>query len=617
MDPEFKLLPIHYMLDPGPDYVWGKGEEDENKTKQLLQQHSEERLALIRRYLDLETIPIPPGGTPVHQHNNLMVDLDLGSQPRSRSNSHSGSVDSDENNSIGSSGSAKDNNGKEKEKSKVAKQMQTVAKSFGSIGKTMSKKLKKNFGNVGKAMKQEERQQQQRDKEKRQKMLRRTSVGSVTQSTKVTSVTVELLGDKEHILCVKLSHKRMEYQEEMVRNYLLAAQERFKQDRELRRQQDVEMRLKVELRSSRELLASTNLQTDGSGDEVDGGGVSGGGGSNSNGGVLSPRMQCINTGCDAKGSASTSYLCPSCYEKEKKQALDFERGPVAADGRPILGGAAMPLDRKDTLLTCGKSKFYTLSDDEHYGNVSHVNLAAKQLQHPPLPSKRDTLDTELNNAKLLRDKKNSYINAAGGLRVARSTFYEEVPPEYKTVAAASTATTTLTNSSTTSSTSSSSSSSTSSAKPGLPLGTAYIVNDLNHQPQARIASVAQPANERLFGLVTSSSTDPTLEPPLRPEFQEYNGLVKQQHQLEQQLHKQQQQQQLKCSTKLDDGPVKAVVSGGGQSSTLPPAGNRQRCRTINCPFYGTDASDFLCSACYRKKQQQSLNQMAARTQTMR
>lgn len=557
------------MTDPGEEFVWGESEKNHEILKRL-EIKEESKLVLIKRYLDIETIPIPPGGTPVHQ-NNLLVDLDLGSQPRSRSNSHSGSVDSDENNSIGSSGSTKD---KDKEKSKVAKQMQTVAKSFGSIGKTMSKKLKKNFGGVGKTMKAEE-------KLKEKKKMRRTSVGSVTQSTKVTSVTAEMLRDKEHILCVRLSHKRMEYQEEMVRNYLLAAQERFKQDREIRRQQDVEMRLKVELRSSREVL---NGALTPSGDTVDGGGI------------LSPRMQCINTGCDAKGSASTSYLCPPCYEKEKQQALDFERGPVAADGRPILGGAAMPLERQDTLMTCGKSKFYTLSDDDHYGNVSHVNLAAQKLQHPPLPSnKREVFDnSELNNAKLLRDKKNSYIN--NGMKIARSTFYEDVAGEYKPSGGSSTTTsTTTTTTSTTAPV---------APKPSLPAGTAYIVNDLHHQPhRGPTSGVAQPSNERLFGMVTSCP-DTSLEPPLRPEFQP------------------QSEANIKQTVKIQVAPpsagdsvLKSMVVGG-HGSVLQTGPIQQKCRTIDCPFYGTNASDFLCSACYRKKQQVP-SQTTAKTQVLR
>ena len=68
----------------------------------------------------------------------------------------------------------------------------------------MSKKLKKNFGSVGKGLKEG-------SDEKR----RRPSVGSVTQSTKVSSITMEMLKEKEKdqfILAVVLSGKRPAYQ---------------------------------------------------------------------------------------------------------------------------------------------------------------------------------------------------------------------------------------------------------------------------------------------------------------------------------------------------------------------------------------------------------------------
>ena len=551
------------MVDPSTDFVWSRDESNPQKIHDL-ELNVDGRLSVIKRYLPIERIPILHGANAIPQSTLLVTnDLDQGSQPRSRSNSQSGSIDSDENNSIGSSGSVKD---KDKEKSKVAKQMQTVAKSFGSIGKTMSKKLKKNFGGVGRGAKLGE----DKSKEKDKKRTRRTSVGSVTQSTKITSVTVEMLRDKEHILCVRMSHKRTDYQEEMVKNYLLAAQERFKQDRELRRQQDMEMRLKVELRGSKDGVST--LPPGGTSvsvvktamDSVDG--------------IMSPRMQCINPGCDAKGSASTSYLCPACYQKEKKQAMDFERGPVAADGRPILGGAAMmytpQMDRKDTLLTSGKSKFYTLADEDHLRSSSHVSLP----QHPVVKDLSDS--GELNNAKLLRDKKNSYLNAASSYRVSRSTFYDEAPPEYKVAV-----------------------SQAPSTKATLPPGTAYIVNDLHNQPQGRYHTMgtAQPANDRLFGTVTSSDT--ASEPPLRTEFQDINaGARVQTYEIKPAINN------------VDEQITKQAVSGGHVNS-VPPSG-MGKCRTSDCQFYGTDSMDFLCSACYRKKQQH-LGHHAAKTQVTR
>ena len=31
VDPDFKLLTLHFIVDPGPDFVWNKDEMDEKK----------------------------------------------------------------------------------------------------------------------------------------------------------------------------------------------------------------------------------------------------------------------------------------------------------------------------------------------------------------------------------------------------------------------------------------------------------------------------------------------------------------------------------------------------------------------------------------------------------
>ncbi len=75
----------------------------------------------------------------------------------------------------------------------------------------MSKKLKKNFGSVGRGLK-ENSTSSGGGAEK----TRRPSVGSVTQSTKVSSITMEALRerdrDQQTILAVRLSAKRPAYQ---------------------------------------------------------------------------------------------------------------------------------------------------------------------------------------------------------------------------------------------------------------------------------------------------------------------------------------------------------------------------------------------------------------------
>ena len=124
--------------------------------------------------------------------------------------------------------------GNGKEKNKVAKQ---ISKSFGSLGRSVSKKLKK-MGKLSLNHKDSSNG----------KLAKRSSVVSVTQSTKVNH-TASLL-DNERILSAQLHLIQIENYSAMVENYLLTARERFEADRALRRKQDVEMRQKAEERKS-------------------------------------------------------------------------------------------------------------------------------------------------------------------------------------------------------------------------------------------------------------------------------------------------------------------------------------------------------------------------------
>ena len=73
---------------------------------------------------------------------------------------------------------------------KVERKMQNVAKSFGSIGRSMSKKIKKMGGKFS-----------GREEEGGEK---RISIGSATQSTKVVNCGGELQSQREKVSCVEV-----------------------------------------------------------------------------------------------------------------------------------------------------------------------------------------------------------------------------------------------------------------------------------------------------------------------------------------------------------------------------------------------------------------------------
>ncbi|XP_059479805.1 OTU domain-containing protein 7B-like isoform X1 [Neocloeon triangulifer] len=249
-DSEHELLPIQFNIDPGEQFVWGRDEHIPNLASRFTLAQKD-RLGLLREYLDVITVPLSPmeagesgetdleGSSPVEEEEieRRLSEVDL---------------ECDEMSSSSDSGVYK---------SKAAKQLQSVAKQFGSIGKSMSKRIKKNFGSITKMTRNNSLKKKGNSGGKREAESRKQS--------------------QDHILCAVLhTEKRHEYQEEMVRNYLQSARIRFEKDQELRNRQAEERRAK-------------ESDTDG------------------------PSL-CVSPGCSLYGTANTSYLCSGCYAKQKE-----------------------------------------------------------------------------------------------------------------------------------------------------------------------------------------------------------------------------------------------------------------------------------------------------------
>ncbi|GFR93834.1 OTU domain-containing protein 7B [Elysia marginata] len=201
VDPELKLLPLHFHIDPSPGVNWAK-----DISHQL---SLEDKINLLQKFLDVDRLTL--------KLTDINGDSDRASM---------GSQDSDD--MGGTFTKDKDKKKDEKKKdAKVSQQMQNVAKQFGSIGKSMSKKLKQ-LGKVGKVDKS-----------------RRPSVGNeITQSTRIPNYGTNA-NNNEIVLVARLSEKRGKQQQEMISNYLADAKERFESDRELKRKNDAELRSKV------------------------------------------------------------------------------------------------------------------------------------------------------------------------------------------------------------------------------------------------------------------------------------------------------------------------------------------------------------------------------------
>lgn len=193
----------------------------------------------------------------------------------------------------------------------------------------MSKKLKKNLGNITKIT---------RNNSQKKSNGTGSYVPSspVRQTTKLNSNLVSK--SQDYILCAVLhTEKRHEFQEEMVRNYLQSARERFQRDKDLKLKQAEERKQKEE-QKLKELAC-----------------------------VEGP-SQCINPGCDQFGTAVTSYMCKACFERQRDHEL-------TTINSPSLPRANNNMDSCAPRYGIGKSRFYTESDISSHNTISRLPSA--------------------------------------------------------------------------------------------------------------------------------------------------------------------------------------------------------------------------------------------------
>ena len=285
VDPELRLLPLHFHIDPGPSVNWAK---DISYEKSL-----EDKINLLQKFLDVDRLTLK------------LLDINGDSDRASM-----GSQDSDDMGGTLTKDKKKD---EKKKDAKVSQQMQNVAKQFGSIGKSMSKKLKQ-LGKVGKVDKS-----------------RRPSIGNeITQSTRIPNYGTNA-NNNEVVLVAMLSEKRGKQQQEMVRNYLADAKERFESDRELKRKNDAELRSKVARHPA-----------------------------------VNSSAPCKTPGCNLYGTSQNDFYCTACYTARH---TDITRGggQVIYNTFPGRNRGQQNLDLPrpaDEIFIYGKSKFYTSSNED-------------------------------------------------------------------------------------------------------------------------------------------------------------------------------------------------------------------------------------------------------------
>ncbi|KAM4600662.1 OTU domain-containing protein 7B [Polymixia lowei] len=185
-DSEHKMLPVHFAVDPGKEWEWGKDDTD-NVMLASVALSLEAKLQMLHSYMTVTWLPLPCEQAPLAQPESPTASAgedartppDSGESDKESVSSSSngngeaaaagatvngggtlaknGSSSSSSSSSSGSAGAGtgagpagkdKDKSKKEKDKDKDKKRADSVANKLGSFGKSLGSKLKKNVGGL-------------------------------------------------------------------------------------------------------------------------------------------------------------------------------------------------------------------------------------------------------------------------------------------------------------------------------------------------------------------------------------------------------------------------------------------------------------------------------------
>uniref|UniRef100_A0A096MG81 ubiquitinyl hydrolase 1 n=1 Tax=Poecilia formosa TaxID=48698 RepID=A0A096MG81_POEFO len=146
-DSEHKLLALHFAVDPGVDWEWGRDDNDNTKLASLILS-LEAKLNLLHNYMNVTWIRIPSETrqAPLAQPESPTASAGEDVQSLAESmDSDRESVGSNSNINTGKPSKEKDKDKQRKDKSRT----DSVANRLGSFSKTLGIKLKKNMGGLG------------------------------------------------------------------------------------------------------------------------------------------------------------------------------------------------------------------------------------------------------------------------------------------------------------------------------------------------------------------------------------------------------------------------------------------------------------------------------------
>uniref|UniRef100_A0A672IXW5 ubiquitinyl hydrolase 1 n=1 Tax=Salarias fasciatus TaxID=181472 RepID=A0A672IXW5_SALFA len=262
-DSEHKLLALHFAVDPGRDWEWGRDDNDNTKLANLILS-LEAKLNLLHNYMNVTWIRIPSETrAPLAQPESPTASAGEDVQSLAESmDSDRESVGSNSNVNTGKTSKEKDKDKQRKDKDKS--RADSVANKLGSFSKTLGIKLKKNMGGLGGLVHGKMNKSNsgsgrngENGGEKTKKKESKTTKGGKEESGQVSgdkslenwkySTDVKLSlnilraamqGERKFIFAgLLLTSHRHQFHEEMISYYLTNAQERFSQEQEQKRKE--------------------------------------------------------------------------------------------------------------------------------------------------------------------------------------------------------------------------------------------------------------------------------------------------------------------------------------------------------------------------------------------
>uniref|UniRef100_A0A8C7I4I8 ubiquitinyl hydrolase 1 n=1 Tax=Oncorhynchus kisutch TaxID=8019 RepID=A0A8C7I4I8_ONCKI len=143
-DSEHKMLPVHFAVDPGKDWEWGKDDTD-NVMLASVTLSLEAKLQLLHSYMTVTWLPLPCEQAPLAQPESPTASAGEDTRtPPDSGESDKESVSSSSNGGVSTKNSSSSSSSSNKDK----KRADSVANKLGSFGKSLGSKLKKNVGGL-------------------------------------------------------------------------------------------------------------------------------------------------------------------------------------------------------------------------------------------------------------------------------------------------------------------------------------------------------------------------------------------------------------------------------------------------------------------------------------